>query len=209
MKKEYEKNKKLVILMLSVIAVCLAGGLFWYLARVGAPQEMATELVQENPEQPEVTVKEITIPEKTTVMEETEAEESGRQEAGNKEAESKTEAEQAEKLEVVGEDPRVQNIQTGSSVEEDGLPLTKEEAQPPEEPQVPDKETLTDPEAQPQYDPEITVPETKPQEPAGGSTNESGQIYVPGFGYMDAPQAPVSIPAGSDGDWDKQIGEMN
>ncbi len=68
---------------------------------------------------------------------------------------------------------------------------------------------MENPEQPPQYEPEETEPEQKPEEPAGGDTNENGQIYVPGFGYMDAPDAPASYPADSDGDWNKQIGDMN
>lgn len=89
-------------------------------------------------------------------------------------------------------------------------PQTKEEAKAPTEtPQPVDTKAETNPEQPPQYEPEVTEPEQKPQEPAGGSTNESGQVYVPGFGYVDQPGAPKGETAGSDGDWDKQIGEMN
>ena len=34
MKKEYDKKKKLVILILAVVAVCLAGGLCFYLVKI-------------------------------------------------------------------------------------------------------------------------------------------------------------------------------
>ena len=56
---------------------------------------------------------------------------------------------------------------------------------------------------------EAAKPEQKPEEPAGGSTNDSGQVYVPGFGYVDQPGTPQGESAGSDGDWNKQIGDMN
>ena len=39
MKKEYDKKKKLVILILAVVAVCLAGGLCFYLVKIGTPEE--------------------------------------------------------------------------------------------------------------------------------------------------------------------------
>ena len=55
----------------------------------------------------------------------------------------------------------------------------------------------------------VTEPEQKPEEPAGGSTNDSGQVFVPGYGYVDQPGAPQGESAGSDGDWNKQIGDMN
>ena len=37
----------------------------------------------------------------------------------------------------------------------------------------------------PTYKPEQTEVKPQPTEPAGGSTNEAGQIYIPGFGYVD------------------------
>ena len=45
MKKEYEKKKKLVVLILAVVAVCLAGGLCLYLAKTGTPAEPDTEKI--------------------------------------------------------------------------------------------------------------------------------------------------------------------
>ena len=39
MKKEYDKKKKLVIFILTAVAVCLAGGLCFYLVKIGTPKE--------------------------------------------------------------------------------------------------------------------------------------------------------------------------
>ena len=39
-------------------------------------------------------------------------------------------------------------------------------------------------ETPPTYDPEQTEVKPQPTEPAGGSTNDAGQVYVPGFGYV-------------------------
>ena len=64
-------------------------------------------------------------------------------------------------------------------------------------------------ETPPTYKPEQTEVKPQPTEPAGGSTNDAGQVYVPGFGYVDQPGAPQGESAGSDGDWNKQIGDMN
>ena len=61
MKKEYDKKKKLVILILAVVAVCLAGGLCFYLVKIGTPEEPEKEPVQQVTEQMEVTVPEIDI----------------------------------------------------------------------------------------------------------------------------------------------------
>ena len=39
-------------------------------------------------------------------------------------------------------------------------------------------------ETPPTYKPEQTEVKPQPTEPAGGSTNDAGQVYVPGFGYV-------------------------
>lgn len=39
-------------------------------------------------------------------------------------------------------------------------------------------------ETPPTYKPEQTEVKPQPTEPAGGSTNDAGQVYVPGFGYI-------------------------
>ena len=39
-------------------------------------------------------------------------------------------------------------------------------------------------ETPPTYKPEQTEGKPQPTEPAGGSTNDAGQVYVPGFGYI-------------------------
>ena len=64
-------------------------------------------------------------------------------------------------------------------------------------------------ETPPTYKPEQTEVKPQPTEPAGGITNDAGQVYVPGFGYVDQPGTPQGESAGSDGDWNKQIGDMN
>ena len=40
-------------------------------------------------------------------------------------------------------------------------------------------------ETPPTYKPEQTEVKPQPTEPVGGSTNDAGQVYVPGFGYVD------------------------
>ena len=78
----------------------------------------------------------------------------------------------------------------------------------PEKPEVTDQDTVENPEQPPQYEEKVTNPPT-PQPPTGGDTNGEGKVYVPGFGYVDPPGSVVQEEAGSDGDWDKQIGDMN
>lgn len=45
-------------------------------------------------------------------------------------------------------------------------------------------ETDRNMETPPTYKPEQTEVKPQPTEPAGGSTNDAGQVYVPGFGYV-------------------------
>lgn len=193
MKKEYDKKKKLVIFILAAVAVCLAGVLCFYLIKIGTSKEPEGKPVQQTMEQTDVTVPEIDVPKDTDTLEETNAEET--------QSSVKT-----------TEQPDTTDIHTGE--EQDGVdgekPQTKEDAQPPaEQPEIKDADAEKNPEQPPQYEPEVTESEQKLEAPAGGSTNESGQVYVPGFGYVDQPGAPKGEPAGSDGDWDKQIGDMN
>lgn len=198
MKKEYDKKKKLVIFILAAVAVCLAGGLCFYLIRIGTPKEPEKEPVKQTTEQMEVTVPEIDMTKETEALEETksEAAESSGQE---------TEQPESSESETV-------DIHTGSEQggDDSGKSQTKEDAQPPaEKPEVKDTDAAENPEQPLQYEPEVTKPEQKPEEPAGGSTNDGGQVYVPGFGYVDQPGAPQGESAGFDGDWNKQIGDMN
>lgn len=41
-------------------------------------------------------------------------------------------------------------------------------------------------EAPPSYEPEQTEVKPQPTEPAGGSTDSNGKVYVPGFGYIES-----------------------
>lgn len=193
MKKEYDKKKKLVILILMAVVVCLVGGLYFWLVRIGTPKELEKEPVQQVTEQMEVTVPEIDITKESDGLEEDRAEE------------IESSGQEIEQPETVDIDTRSE--QGGGASEK---PQTKEDVQPPaEKPEAKDTDAAENPEQPPQYEPEVTEPEQKPEQPTGGSANDSGQIYVPGFGYVDQPDAPQGEAAGSDGDWNKQIGDMN
>ena len=174
MKKEYDKKKKLVIFILTAVAVCLAGGLCFYLVKIGTPKEPEKESVQQVTEQMEVTVPEIDITKESEALEETKSEAA---------ESSGQETEQPESSESETVDIHAGSEQGGDDSEKSH---TKENAQPPaEKPEVKDTDAAENPEQPPQYDPEVKEPEQKPEEPAGGSTNDGGQVYVPGFGYVD------------------------
>lgn len=52
-------------------------------------------------------------------------------------------------------------------------------------------------ETPPTYKPEQTEVKPQPTEPVGGSTNDAGQVYVPGFGYV-TPSGPNTVIDGQD-----------
>ena len=165
MKKDYNKTKKLVIMGLAVVAVCLFVGVCIYLSKMGKPEPVEAEPTE-------------TVTETTEQIHDTEMQ-----------SEPETEADTI----TPGQDN-----------------TSKSEAEAPvEKPEVSNEEALTNPEQEPQYEAEVTQPQTQPEQPQGGSTNEAGQVYVPGFGYIDDPGQAQGGVADSDGDWDKQIGDMN
>ena len=95
-----------------------------------------------------------------------------------------------------------------------------------EKPLAPDKPTTavdTDKPHDKPTDPILTNPEKKPsvtvkpveptkptaEKPSGGATNSKGETYVPGFGWIKSSGPNQQIDSHSDGDWNKQIGNMN
>ena len=69
---------------------------------------------------------------------------------------------------------------------------------------------LIDPTKKPSVKVEPVEP-TKPTEEkaSGGDTNNKGETYVPGFGWVKDSGANVAGTSTSEGDWNKQIGDMN
>ena len=69
---------------------------------------------------------------------------------------------------------------------------------------------LIDPTKKPSVKVEPVEP-TKPTEekPSSGDTNNKGETYVPGFGWVKDSGANVGGTSTSEGDWNKQIGDMN
>ena len=90
-------------------------------------------------------------------------------------------------------DPGKGAVSSGMEQTIQGTP-TKPDA--PEKPEVPGQvqkdhtaenvpEADRNKETPPAYQPEQTEVKPQPTEPAGGSINEAGQVYIPGFGYVD------------------------
>lgn len=194
--KEMMKRRKLITAGLAVLVVCLIIAVY-NLSRPDAgieettALEETTELVMES-----VTVPEITVAETTTVAETEETTE-----------ETEVQTTEVQTTEVATE-KRESPVETETHLVKSTTEAVKE-TEP--KPQVPEEATppAREPESQevePDHEEDVQ-PTAKPEEPQGGTTNDQGQVYVPGFGYVETGEAVVE-PAHSNGDWDKQVGTM-
>lgn len=163
MKKDYKSKKKITIAALSAVALCLAGGLFYY---VGTMDNTTPPLPAESapPVQAEMAVPEIKLestPETSTVPESTPAEETT--EAG------------------------CTAPTTGSEVEKpsDGKPKSPAQATPPagKPKDTTSQAPVENPDKNGQCQPE-QKPKPESYKPQGGE-KENGKIYVPGFGWIE------------------------
>ena len=69
---------------------------------------------------------------------------------------------------------------------------------------------LIDPTKKPSVKVEPVEPTKATEEkPSGGDSNNKGETYVPGFGWVKDSGANVGGTSTSEGDWNKQIGDMN
>lgn len=190
--KEMMNRRKLITAGLAVLIVCLIIAVY-NLSRPDAgieeitALEETTEFVMES-----VTVPEITVAETTT---EAETEET------TEETEVQTvEADMEKRKSLVETEMHSVKATTEAIKETEPKPQVPEEATPPTRKPEPQ-------EVEPDHE-ENVQPTAKPEEPQGGSTNDQGQVYVPGFGYVETGGGVTEIPAHSDGDWNKQVGTM-
>ena len=187
--KELMMNKKIVITGLGVIVLCLGAGLFCYVGKNNSRDIDATVTASETAVEERVTVSDINIEETTRETKPEETEES-----------TTVEPETAPASELA---PPV------TTTAEKKIPEQKKAES---KPQVPDQaiEPSREPESQeivPSH--EATEHSTNATEaPAGGTTDEEGKVYVPGFGYVETGGTVTEIPAHSNGDWNKQVGTM-
>ncbi|MEN3006000.1 DUF6550 family protein [Dehalobacterium formicoaceticum] len=90
------------------------------------------------------------------------------------------------------------------------VPLTDPVQKPPEA--NPDKHEKDDESELPKSTtPPASTPKpapAKPSEPQSGDTNEKGQVWVPGFGWVTPGGGNQVIPGHSDGDINKPVGDM-
>lgn len=211
MKNEYNKKKRITITALSVTAVCLAGGLFWYMGTLGNTQSPVAQ-AQSQPE-PETTV---TVPEikpesiaepiisasETTLGAEiTSAQESTSELESVSEPKTTSESESSTKAGTVTVD-----VQTKPSV---GKTKKPEEATPPAEPPKDAPESsvpIENPDAGGQCQPEHT-PQPEAEQPQGGE-KQNGQIYVPGFGWIEDHGGGSEVHEAPNAGTGKPVGEM-
>ena len=58
MKNDYNQKKRITIILLAVVAVCLAGGLFWYMGTLGSTQPPVALAENQTETEPTVTIPE-------------------------------------------------------------------------------------------------------------------------------------------------------
>lgn len=109
------------------------------------------------------------------------------------------------------------------------LTVIEEKPEPPEIPDTGIGQDLTDPDKKPDDVTIHPVEKTKPTQPPsqkadktitktpvptdstpkGNSKNNNGEVYVEGFGWIKSGGDNIGEVSSSDGDWNKQIGNMN
>jgi len=95
------------------------------------------------------------------------------------------------------------------------VPFIPEVAKPPEAEVDTDKENHEQVEGADESEPPVTQPPRQPvteppkqSEPQGGDTNSQGQVWFPGFGWITPGNGNQGERVDSDGDINKQVGEM-
>ncbi len=155
MKKNYTAKKKAVITALSLVAVCLAGGLFYYISNMGGqPPETPAESTP--PAEVEVFVPEIK-PETTPEV----------KQDGNTSAVTPSETPEQ------SAPPASTEPQGQVSKPSDGKPKSPSEAVPPSSPPPTESGNNSAPKTEP-----------KQEQPQGGEKKD-GKIFVPGFGWIE------------------------
>lgn len=208
MNKNYKNKKRVTIIILSVLAVCLAAGLVWYVGTMGK-----AELPLVEPEVPEtettVTVPEIDTTRTVEQERETESESGQGREPGAETGQTKTQPETEEPS--TEENSREETATVPAETQPartDGKPQFPKDAVPPTAPLAETESTaaVENPDGDGNCQPEYTQPQE--EQPQGGDTNPAGAVYVPGFGYIESSGPNEQGTSHTDGDWNKQIGTM-
>nr|WP_314464460.1 DUF6550 family protein [uncultured Clostridium sp.] len=165
MKKDYSTKKKAAIAALSIVAVCLAGGLFYYTSTMGGqPQETPVESA---PVEKQVVVPEIKPETTPKTTPETTPTESSTPEV----VPSENPVEPSEETAAPASSEPQKQVQSKPS---DGKPKSPIEATPP-----------TNPPAKTDQGSGSSSNSTKEQKQPQGGEKQDGKIYVPGFGWIE------------------------
>ena len=161
MNKDYNKKKKATIIALSLAAICLAGGLFYYMGTLDNSAPPASQTESQPSSEVTVTVPELK-PEGTVSTDNT---------PGSSGGTESTEGTPS----VTGE------VQEKPSADK---PKSPSEVTPPTEaPAETDKAPVVNPDTSGSCQPEHT-PQPDTNQPQGGD-KQDGKIYVPGFGWIE------------------------
>ncbi|MCI9438495.1 MAG: hypothetical protein HFH85_15295 [Lachnospiraceae bacterium] len=205
MNKNYKNKKCAAIIILSVLAVCLAVGLVWYVGRMGK-----AEFPLEEPEvaKPETAVTVQEADEGATMGPKAGPGQEPKQETGQGAVQEETHSGVAEPLE-------------GENCGEDGAGLAETEPAGADESRQLPEDAASAEEPPAEADSNAVVegsdmggncqPEQAPpqeSQPQGGDANPAGAVYVPGFGYIESSGPNRQETSRAEGDWDKQIGTM-
>lgn len=195
MKNEYNKKKRIVIITLSALAVCLAGGLFWYMGTLGNNQPPVVQTESQPEQEPTVTLPE--IKKESTTEQNTSA------------TETMLEAERTS-------EPETESSSTAGTVAGDvqakpseDKPKSPAEATPPAEPPKDITENsapIENPDDSGQCQPEHT-PQPEADQPQGGE-RQNGKIYVPGFGWIEDEGGGSNVHEAPNAGTGEPVGEM-
>lgn len=195
MKNEYNKKKRIAIITLSALAVCLAGGLFWYMGTLGNTQPPVVQTESQTEPEQTVTVPEIK-PEST-------------QEPSTTAPETTPEPETTSQPETESSSPAGTVTGDVQAKPSEGKPKSPAEATPPAEPPKDTDESsvpVENPDAGGQCQPEHT-PEPEPDQPQGGE-KQNGKIYVPGFGWIEDEGGGSNVHEAPNAGTGEPVGEM-
>lgn len=162
MNKEYNKKKKITIIVLSLAAICLAGGLFYYMGTLNNIESPVSQTESQPDTKAEVNVPEIKTEDTTS---------------------SNSITDSSDVTEATNGTPSVTgDVQEKLSADK---PKSPSEATPPTKaPTEADKAPVENPDNSGTCQPENT-PQPDTNQPKSGDKNSSGAIYVPGFGWVE------------------------
>lgn len=203
MKNDYNKKKRIVIITLSVLAVCLAGGLFWYMGTLGNTQPPVSQAEVQTEQESVVPVPDIRperIAKPSTFSSEMTAE-----------AETMSEPETVPEPKTTQVPERSTAAGTGEvqAKPSESKTISPTEATPPAEPpkdKIDSSVPIANPDANGQCQPEHT-PQPETNQPQGGE-KQNGQIYVPGFGWIEDEGGGSDVQEAPNAGTGKPVGEM-